>query len=408
MADEEKQINCGNTFTNVASFVIYYIVLLAFCYGLHMLLKPLSQPRIISETIVGLFLGNFSLVRRLLKIDRDPNNPGLQNMKFLTDFGMTLYMFALGLEMDPTVLFRVPKREAIVAYTGMFFTFVLTCATTPFLHYAIQNSIPFILAFSVILSSTGSPLLTRVLTDLKIGKSDIGRFAISAAVYSELVTVLIICVGDVVFRAGHNFELRKRLHSKSSDFSGYGALPLAAALVVQIIITLTAGPVILRWVNNANPHGKTFKGSHLVLSVAFMVAVGCLSTLFGFSPVLSAFLTGVFLPREGRISQFIVTRVNYFLSFMFYPFFFVWVGLEAELGRFEVGKIGSWARLFGFFAVGTIGKIIGALVSGFIFGFHWPESLSLALLLNVKGHLHIYLTILAMKVWIFYDYFSGL
>ncbi|KAK9706976.1 hypothetical protein RND81_07G164700 [Saponaria officinalis] len=394
---EDNFQECGSTITNVASYIIYFIVLLGSCHGLHLLLKPLSQPRIISETLVGLFLGNLPIVRQLLRITRDPKNVGLQNMKFLTDFGMTAYMFALGLEMDPSVLFRVPKREAIVAYTGMFFTFVLTCVTTPFLHYAMHSSVPFNLAFSIILSSTGSPLLTRVLTDLKIGKSDIGKFAIFAAVYSELVTILIICIGYVIFQPEKGFNVRNKDIKKQQEFKAHGVIPVASALLVQIILIVTAGPVILGWVNSANPHGRTFKGSHLVLTVAFVVCIGCISSFFGFSPVLSAFVTGVFLPREGRISKFIVTRVNHFLSFMFYPFFFVWVGLEAEFGRFEVRWIGSWARLFGFFGVGTIGKIIGAVISGLIFEFHWPESICLALLLNVKGHLHIYLTILAMK-----------
>ncbi|XP_074269636.1 cation/H(+) antiporter 28 [Silene latifolia] len=391
-----KHIECGTTISNVASYSIYFILLLGFCHGLHILLKPFSQPRIITETLVGLFLGNLPPVRELLKIDEE-GNTGLQNMKFLIDFGMTIYMFALGLEMDPSVLFRVPKREAIVAYTGMFFTFILTCITTPYLHYATHSSIPFNLAFSIILSSTGSPLLTRVLTDLKIGKSDIGKFSIFAAVYSELVTILIICIGYVIFQPEHNFEIRKKDPEQHVNFKGHGAIPLGSALIVQIILTVIVGPIILGWVNGANPHGKTFKGSHLVLSVAFAVCIGCISPFFGFSPVLSAFVTGVFLPREGRISQFLVTKVNHFLTFMFYPFFFVWVGLEAEFGKFQFRWLGSWARLFGFFGVGTVGKIIGAVITGLIFEFHWPESISLALLLNVKGHLHLYLTIIAMK-----------
>ncbi|KAL9244097.1 hypothetical protein vseg_017906 [Gypsophila vaccaria] len=394
---EETFIGCGSTITNVASYIIYFIVLLGLCHGCHVILKPFSQPRIISETLVGLFLGNLPLVRSLLRITDDGESFGLQNMKFLTDFGMTIYMFALGLEMDPSVLFRVPKREAIVAYTSIFFTFVLTSITTPYLKYSIKENLPFNLAFSIILSSTGSPLLTRVLTDLKIGKSDIGKFSIYAAVYTELVTILIICIGYVVFQPEKNFQIRKKDIKEEQLFKGHGVIPVALALVIQVLFTFTAGPVLFQWVNSANPPGKTFKGSHLVLSVAFAVCTGCLPTFFGFSPVLSAFVTGVFLPREGRVSKFIVTKVNHFLSFMFYPFFFVWVGLEAEFGRFEFRALGSWARLFGFFGVGTIGKIIGAVVSGLFYNFHWPESISLALLLNVKGHLHIYLTIIAMK-----------
>ncbi|KAK9748456.1 hypothetical protein RND81_02G058800 [Saponaria officinalis] len=396
MADEST-IVCGSTISNVATYITYFILLLGLCHGFHVILKPLSQPRIISETLVGLFLGNLPLVRRLLRVTDDQKSIGLQNMKFLTDFGMTIYMFALSLEMDPSLLFRVPKKEAIVAYTSIFFTFVLTSITTPFLRYGVERSTPFNLAFSIILSSTGSPLLTRVLTDLKIGRSNIGKFSIYAAVYTELVTILIICIGYVIFQPEKSFRIRKLETNEHGHFKGHGILPVASALVVQIIFTLTVGPTIFEWVNSTNPPGKVLKGSHLVLSVAFAVLIGCISPFFGFSPVLSAFVTGVCLPREGRVSKFIVTKVNHFLSLVFYPFFFVWVGLEAEFGYFEFKQASSWARLFGFFSVGTIGKVIGVVLSGFFFNFYWPESISLALLLNVKGHLHIYLTIIAMK-----------
>ncbi|XP_021745691.1 cation/H(+) antiporter 28-like [Chenopodium quinoa] len=388
----DNNTNCNNAISNAASSITCFIVLVALCHGLHISLKPLSQPRIISETVVGLILGNLSLVRtKLLSLESN----GLQNMKFLTDFGMTLYMFALG-------LFRIPKREAIVAYTGMFFTFILMYSSTPILQYAMNSSIEFNVTFAILLSSTGSPLLTRVLTDLKIGKSEIGKFAISAAVYSELITILIICVGYVIFQPESGFQIRRRLlerPDKHDLLHGPGLVPLAISLLLQIIITSVAGPLIFSWVNNANPYGKPLKGSHLVLSVAFAVCLGCISPLTGFSPVLSAFITGVFLPRQGRISQFIVSKVNYLLTFVFYPYFFVWVGSEAQFDRFQIRTLSSWAKLFGFFVVGTIGKITGALLSGFLSGIQWRDSIMLASLLNVKGHLHIYVAIIAMKLF---------
>ncbi|XP_021740861.1 cation/H(+) antiporter 28-like [Chenopodium quinoa] len=73
------------------------------------------------------------------------------------------------------------------------------------------------------------------------------------------------------------------------------------------------------------------------------------------------------------------------------------VNMEAQFDRFQIRTLSSWAKLFGFFAVGTIGKITGALLSGFLFGIQWRDSIMLASLLNVKGHLHIYVAIIAMK-----------
>ncbi|XP_056690747.1 cation/H(+) antiporter 28 isoform X2 [Spinacia oleracea] len=313
-------------------------------------------------------------------------------MKFVIDFGMTIYMFVLGLEMDASSLIRIPKREAIVAYAGMVFTFILTIVFSPLLHYGVSTNLRFYFAFSIIMSSTGSPLLTRVLTDLKIGKSNIGKFAISAAVYTELITILISCIGYAIFQPEGGFLFRGQQIG-----SGHSAILVSATLLAQTIITIVTGPIVLRWVNDANPHGKTIKGSHMILSVAYSVCVGCISPLMGFSPVLSAFVTGAFLPRQGRISQFVVTKVNNFLAIVFYPYFFVWVGLEARIGQFKVLEDQAWLRLLGFFAVEMVAKILGSLFSGLIFDFHWPESTKLALLLNVKGHLHIYLTIIAMK-----------
>ncbi|GAB2289042.1 hypothetical protein Dimus_023344 [Dionaea muscipula] len=385
------------SFFNVGTYIVCFIALLAICNGTHFALKQASQPRIISETIVGLFLGNLGIVRK--EFFEKHNFTGSINMKFITDFGMICYMFALGLEMDPNSFLQVPRREAVFAYVGMFSTFILACFTTPFLHYAAPQvtSKVFIFALAVIISSTGSPLLTRVLTDLKIGKSDLGQLAVAAAVHSELVATLLISCGYAVFQPEHNFDFRRTDATLKKVYAGHSSSHVAITLAAQIIVAAGAGPFVMGWINHANPQGKTLKGSHLVLSIAFAVIIGSISTIVGFSPVLSAFITGVFLPREGRISRFMISKVNYFLSFIFYPYFFVWVGLEAEFGKFDASSLWCWTRLFCFFLIGTVGKMVGAIACGLIFSLEWRDSLALGLLLNVKGHLHMYLAIIAKK-----------
>lgn len=395
-----KQCNISTGFTsffNVGTYIVYFIALLAICNGTHFALKQAAQPRIMSETIVGLVIGNVNDVQK--EFFTKHNYTGRRNMKFMTDFGMICYMFALGLEMDPTSFIQAPTREAVFAYVGMFSTFILACSTTPFLQYNEQrfSSKVFILALSLIISSTGSPLLTRVLTDLKIGKSNLGQLAVSAAVHSEMVAILLLSFGYAVFLPEDNFGFRRTNLPLKRVYSGHSSAHVAFALATQIIVAAGAGPFVMGWINHANPQGKALKGPHLVLSIAFAVLIGSISTLVGFSPVLSAFVTGLFLPREGRISRFMISKVNYFLSFIFYPYFFVWVGLESDFTGFDADKIGCWMRLFSFFLIGTVGKMIGAIICGLIFKFEWRDSIVLGLLMNVKGHLHMYLAIIAKK-----------
>lgn len=310
----------------------------------------------------------------------------IKTLRYIVDFGMICYMFVLGLEMDPYVLFKAPTRDAKVAYAGMISTLVLACSITPFVSFSKTKEISFILSLSTVLSSTASPVLTRLITNLKIGKSDIGRLVIAAGMHSDFISTLIICIG---------YLFCKCQETRISLIKGF---QLGVMLLIQSVITAKVSPVFMNWVNNENPEGKPMKGPHLVLAVAFMAVLCSCPTIFGYNPILSAFLAGTFLPREGRVSRWAIGKINYLLATIFYPIFFFWMGVECKLSDFEPGQLMTWVRLILLFAIATVGKVVGTVIAGAILGFHWPESVALGLLLTMKGHFHIYLAIAARTV----------
>lgn len=339
---------------------------------------------------IGLLIGNLGIVRKLF------DKPAAQTLRFIIDFGMICYMFVLGIEMDPYVLFKLPTRDAKVAYAGMLSTFILACFITPFLSYTKEFKISFNLTLSTVLSSTASPVLTRIITSCKIGKSDIGRLVIAAGMHSDFISTLLISIGYIVYPIRGKPSGKSRLQE---------TLEMSAALVVQSVIAAKVSPVVMNWVNNENPEGKPMKGSHLVLSIAFMALVCSCSPAYGYSPMLSAFMAGIFLPSEGRVSKWAISKVNYLLTTIFYPIFFLWIGFEADFRELEPGQIGTWARLALLFVIPTIGKVTGTVISGVLLGFHWPESVALGLLLATKGHYQIYLAIAAKTVRIYFNHF---
>ncbi|KAL6960071.1 hypothetical protein U1Q18_049708, partial [Sarracenia purpurea var. burkii] len=126
---------------------------------------------------VGLFLANIPPIRG------EMDTPEVhKTLNYIADFGMICHMFILDLEIDHHIFFRPSIREAKVASIGMLSTFILALIATPFLHVTDVATTKFNLSLSIILSSSASPLLTRLITDLKIGKSDIGRFVLSVSV----------------------------------------------------------------------------------------------------------------------------------------------------------------------------------------------------------------------------------
>ncbi|KAK0575240.1 hypothetical protein LWI29_035919 [Acer saccharum] len=171
----------GLTFSRgVAGKIIGIALAFILSHLAHHLLKRINQPRIASDIFIGLFLGS---IRPL----RDSFEPEvIQTLGFIVEFGMICYMFVLGLEMNPYVIFKPPTRDALVAYAGMLSTFILACGLTPFLNYSTKthHDLGLTLTLSITLSGSGSHILTRVITNLKIGKSDIGKLGIAAGVHS--------------------------------------------------------------------------------------------------------------------------------------------------------------------------------------------------------------------------------
>lgn len=336
---------------------------------------------------VGLFIGNLGFIHRQV------NESVAKTLRYIIDFGMMCYMFVLGIEMDPYALIKAPSRDAKVAYAGMLSTFVLAGCITPFLNYSHKFEIDFTLSLSTALSSTASPVLTRLITGHKIGKSDIGRLVIAAGMYSDFVSTLVISLGYIIYPVEDIDDDAASTRSRIQT-----AIEMSLALLFQTVFTAKVSPIFMNWVNNENPEGKPMKGSHLVLSVAFITLICCCSPIYGYSPILSAFMAGIFLPREGRVSKWVISKVNYLLTTIFYPIFFFWMGYEARLGDLELGHFMTWARLFVLYTIATLGKVAGTVISGAMLGFNWPESFALGMLLTTKGHYQIYLAIAAKTV----------
>lgn len=331
---------------------------------------------------VGLIVGNIGFVRDLFEKFN-------KTFGFIIDFGMMSYMFALGIEMDPYVFLQKQTRHVKVAYSGIITTFILAIILSPFVRYfpSLHKLLEFTSALAILLASTDSPVLTRLLTQLKIGKSDIGKLVIAAAMHSDFVCycILSICyiltpLPDICMDLTQDFDHKKRTK-------------MAFAVFGEVVFTLMVSPFFMHWVDNENPDGRPMKGPHLILSIAFVVLMIASSVLTGFSPLLSAFMVGVCFPREGRVSKWVITKINYLLNTIFFPIFFLWVGFEADFRQFEANNVNTWIKILLLLIVSIVGKVVGALFTGKMLGIHWPESVAIGLLLTTKGHLHIYLAI---------------
>ena len=94
----------------------------------------------------------------------------------------------------------------------------------------------------------------------------------------------------------------------------------------------------------------------------------------------------------------IIGKLNYFLNCIFYPISFVWVGLGIDLRMLSPFYPDTWLDMISIVVIATLGKVVGTLLAGLMLGFNTPESVAVGLLLNVKGHFHMFLVLSIFRV----------
>ncbi|XWS45738.1 hypothetical protein CRYUN_Cryun14cG0005400 [Craigia yunnanensis] len=310
----------------------------------HRLLKPLSQPFITSDLLIGLILASLPPVR-----DSFVNQLTL-TLDNVVDFGMIFYTFVLGFGSR-----NGPLRDLEVTNSpcngGL-------CWNALHIHHSMRC------------------------------KSDIGKLGIVAGVHSDMITMFLLSIGFIFFPMENIASAQEGIKD---------IIKMVSALVIQTTVAPKISPIFIDWVNNENPEGKPLQGSHLVLSMAFMAVICSCAPWFGYNSFLSAFMAGLFLPSEGRISKWAISKINYLLSILFYPLLFFWVGLKVDLSSFQAGSMETWGRFFSLLLITTVGKVAGTVICGLLLGYHWPELVPIGLLLTAKGHFHAYLAIHALR-----------
>ncbi|MCL7038358.1 hypothetical protein MKW94_005102 [Papaver nudicaule] len=381
MPGQDCRYATGSTFAAATFFLCFFLFLTTKFFN--MILVRFQQPRLITELTVGLIVGNLSFMRQLLEIVIP------QLVSSFAEMGMNCYLLVLGLEMDLAVLAKRPNREAIVAYTGIISTFIITSAVTPLIKLGKDaNTIGFIFSLSITLTGTSSPVLTRLITDLRISRSDIGRLVIGAGLHTDMVTMLLVSI-SLVF---HPYKSKQNDQMKLKE-----GLHVVVVLAVIIVFLSTVLPIFVNWLNERNPVGKPMKGSDLVLFVATMMMLcNAGPTMVGYSPTMASFLIGLAFPRKGRLSKMMVSKINQIMNYIMFPLFFIWVGALANFRDMEPGENFIWVKLIFLYAIVTVGKVLGALLAAMLLGFPWHVAVAIGFFLNVKGHFHIYVAAYAL------------
>lgn len=353
------------------------VVFLGFLLG--RVFRYLGQPPVIGEVIAGILLGPSLLgaispeAMHLLipsPID-DPKGQVPAAIRAVSQLGVILYMFLVGLELNASHLAGRVQATVAVSHASIVVPFVFGAALAlglypVFSHEGVPFTI-FALFQGAAMAITAFPVLARILTDRKLEKTALGTVALSCAASDDVTAWCLLSLIVGVAQAD----------------IGRAAWVIAGALGFIALMFLIVRPLLARLI----PHGDRDSGplSPMAISGTFLaVLLASLTTeLIGIHAVFGAFLLGAVIPHNSRIASEFSVKMKDLVTVLLLPAFFAFTGMRTEF--YLMGDWQSWLWCAAIILVATAGKFGGSYAAARLTGLGWREAAALGMLMNTRG-----------------------
>jgi Kef-type K+ transport system membrane component KefB len=335
------------------------------------LFRRLRQPQVMGEVVAGILLGPSFLgwlapqvASRLITGDVVPY------LSVISQIGVVLYMFLVGVELDIELLRRRTQASILISHTSIVVPFLLGSALALWLYpsYAI-GGVPFTsfaLFAGVAMSITAFPVLARILTDRGMQKSPTGVLALACAAANDVTAWCLLAFVVAVTRA-----------QPGKIFSVLG---LTAAYILFVLFV--AKPGMLWLARKREREGQTSRGMFAAVCSAILLAAFATEWI-GIHALFGAFLLGAMLPHDSALARDLQAKCEDLVSALLLPLFFAFTGLRTQIGLLNSGR--EWVVCGVIILVASLGKFGGSYAAARFAGVEWREAASLGVLMNTRG-----------------------
>ncbi len=350
------------------------------------LFGKIHQPQVIGEMLAGILLGPSLLGWLLPEVSVALFAPEhLSGLNALSQIGLLLFMFLIGLEFDPQIIRGRGQLVAVAGLSGIITPFVLGAVLAVYLYSAHAPAgvafLPFALFLGTAMSITAFPVLARILTERNLLHTPLGSAAIACAALNDVVAWCIL--------AGVVLLVRSTAESASLGITLIGTL-------VFIALMLSGIRRILRLLEALYLKQPIITHHMLAFILLFVIVCASITEWLGIHALFGAFLAGVVMPRHAEFRHALTVKLADLTIVLLLPLFFAFTGLRTSIGL--LNGMDLWATCLLIIGVAIIGKFGGAMLPARYLGMTWREASALGILMNTRGLIELVILNVGLEI----------
>ena len=337
------------------------------------LMRKAGQPAVMGEMIAGILLGP-SLAGWLwpdfFQLVFPPASLG--TLRMLSQIGVCLFMFVIGMELDLTQLKNQARTAVFVSQVSIMFPYLLGVVSALWLFPSLAapgtTFLAFALFIGISMSITAFPMLARILDERGLTKTALGSTALACAATDDVTAWTVLAFVVAMVKAGGLAP---------------AVLSLVLVLLFVVVMLFWIKPRVPRWLAYLAPVPQGHDAPVMAAVVVFLFACAFITDIIGIHALFGSFLAGIVMPTHGEFRNSLRVRLEHFSSVFLLPLFFAFTGLRTQIGLLQ--EPAGWIICLALIAIATLGKLGGSMLAARMTGIKWVDSFALGALMNTRG-----------------------
>ncbi len=363
----------GDNLRNPLTILLLQIIVVLVAVRLFgYLFSLIGQPGVIGEIVAGIVLGPSLLGLFFPEIQSYifPEN-SLGNLALLSQIGLVLFMFVIGMELDFDLLKNKITETLVISHAGILFPFLLGVVGSCVVYSVYVSShiafLPFALFVGISMSITAFPVLARIIQERNMTKTHTGILSIASAANDDVTAWCLLAVVIAIAKAG----------------SVAGALFSILAAILYIVTMFAIVRPFLKKIGEIYANQEVINKTFVAFILLVLVLSACITEIIGIHALFGAFLAGVVMPQNTGFRKIMMGKIEDISLVFFLPLFFAYTGLRTQVGLIDSADLWLVCLLFTILAIA--GKLGGCAVAARLTGSSWKESLQIGTLMNTRG-----------------------